>query len=180
MNETTTLIIEDDKSIRNFMKISLETRGYTYILADSGLPGVSLSYADHPDLILLDSRLSDINGMGVLRQIRQKSSMPIIMVSARGQERERISALDQEADDYATKPFSAEELLTKICVGLHHRNPTVNRREQELRLNYFRLDFEERKSYIHDQGIRLTPLEYKIVVLPVDNNGKVLTHHRIQ
>ena len=130
MNETTILVIEDDKSIQNFMKISLKTRGYAYILADNGLSGISLFYADHPDLILLDLGLPDIDGMEVLRQIRQKSDVPIIVVSARGQEREKISALDQGADDYVTKPFSAEELLARIRVGLRHKSSTVNHQEQ--------------------------------------------------
>ena len=180
MNETTILVIEDDKSIQNFMKISLKTRGYAYILADNGLSGISLFYADHPDLILLDLGLPDIDGMEVLRQIRQKSDVPIIVVSARGQEREKISALDKGADDYVTKPFSAEELLARIRVGLRHKSSTVNHQEQEFCLDYFRLDFEKRKLYVHDQEVHLTPLEYKMMVLLVNNSGKVLTHHYIQ
>ena len=120
MNETTILVIEDDKTIQNFMKISLKTRGYSYILADNGLSGISLFYANHPDLILLDLGLPDIDGMEVLKQIRKQSNTPVIVVSARGQEREKINALDQGADDYVTKPFSAEELLARIRVGLRH------------------------------------------------------------
>ena len=135
MNETTILVIEDDKSIQNFMKISLKTRGYAYILADNGLSGISLFYADHPDLILLDLGLPDIDGMEVLRQIR---------------------------------------------VGLRHKSSTVNHQEQEFCLDYFRLDFEKRKLYVHDQEVHLTPLEYKMMVLLVNNSGKVLTHHYIQ
>ena len=160
MNETTILVIEDDKTIQNFMKISLKTRGYSYILADNGLSGISLFYANHPDLILLDLGLPDIDGMEVLRQIRQKSDVPIIVVSARGQEREKISALDQGADDYVTKPFSAEELLARIRVGLRHKSSTVNHQEQEFCLDYFRLDFEKRKLYVHDQEVHLAPLEF--------------------
>ena len=172
MNDTTILVIEDDKTIQNFMKISLRTRGYSYILADNGLSGISLFYANHPDLILLD--------MEVLKQIRQQSNTPIIVVSARGQEREKISALDQGADDYVTKPFSAEELLARIRVGLRHKNSFVSRQDQEFVLDYFRMDLEKRKVYVHDQEIHLTPLEYKMMVLLVNNSGKVLTHHYIQ
>ena len=95
MNETTILVIEDDKTIQNFMKISLKTRGYSYILADNGLSGISLFYANHPDLILLDLGLPDIDGMEVLKQIRKQSNTPVIVVSARGQEREKINALQR-------------------------------------------------------------------------------------
>ena len=167
MNETTILVIEDDKTIQNFMKISLKTRGYSYILADNGLSGISLFYANHPDLILLDLGLPDIDGMEVLKQIRKQSNTPVIVVSARGQEREKINALDQGADDYVTKPFSAEELLARIRVGLRHKDSFVSRQEQEFELDYFRMDFEKRKVYVHDQEIHLTPLEYKMMVLLV-------------
>ena len=162
------------------MKISLKTRGYSYILADNGLSGISLFYANHPDLILLDLGLPDIDGMEVLKQIRKQSNTPVIVVSARGQEREKINALDQGADDYVTKPFSAEELLARIRVGLRHKDSFVSRQEQEFELDYFRMDFEKRKVYVHDQEIHLTPLEYKMMVLLVNNSGKVLTHHYIQ
>ncbi len=149
-------VIEDDKSIQNFMKISLKTRGYAYILADNGLSGISLFYADHPDLILLDLGLPDIDGMEVLRQVRQKSEVPVIVVSARDRSGENKRP-DQGADDYVTKPFSAEELLARIRVGLRHKSSTVNHQEQEFCLDYFRLDFEKRKLYVHDQEVHLTP-----------------------
>ena len=121
MNELTILVIEDDKTIQNFLKISLQTKGYKYILADNGLSGISYFYADNPDLILLDLGLPDIDGMEVLRQVRQKSEVPIIIVSARGQEREKVSALDEGADDFVMKPFNAEELLARIRVALRHK-----------------------------------------------------------
>ena len=164
MNETTILVIEDDKTIQNFMKISLKTRGYSYILADNGLSGISLFYANHPDLILLDLGLPDIDGMEVLKQIRKQSNTPVIVVSA----------------DYLTKPFGTAELLARIRVGLRHKDSFVSRQEQEFELDYFRMDFEKRKVYVHDQEIHLTPLEYKMMVLLVNNSGKVLTHHYIQ
>ena len=179
MNETTILVIEDDKSIQNFMKISLKTRGYAYILADNGLSGISLFYADHPDLILLDLGLPDIDGMEVLRQIRQKSDVPIIVVSARGQEREKISALDQGADDYVTKPFSAEELLARIRVALRHRS-SAPRQEPVFELDTLKMDFEKRKVSVRGEEVHLTPIEYKMLSLLVNNSGKVLTHHYIQ
>lgn len=180
MNEPKILVIEDDKTIQNFMKISLKTRGYAYVLADNGLSGISLFYANHPDLVLLDLGLPDIDGMEVLTQIRSQSNTPVIVVSARGQEREKITALDEGADDYVTKPFSAEELLARIRVGLRHKNSYVSKQSTEFCLDYFRMDFEKRKIYVHDQEVHLTPLEYKMIMFLVNNSGKVLTHHSIQ
>lgn len=180
MNETTILVIEDDKTIQNFMKISLKTRGYSYILADNGLSGISLFYANHPDLILLDLGLPDIDGMEVLKQVRQQSDTPVIVVSARGHEREKINALDQGADDYVTKPFGAEELLARIRVELRHKETHMSRQEQDFVLDYFKIDFEKRKVFVHDREVHLTPLEYKMMMLLVNNSGKVLTHRNIQ
>ena len=180
MNETTILVIEDDKSIQNFMKISLKTRGYAYILADNGLSGISLFYADHPDLILLDLGLPDIDGMEVLRQIRQKSDVPIIVVSARGQEREKISALDQGADDYVTKPFSAEELLARIRVALRKSNQIPEEKKEKIfQCDYLKVDWEKHQVSIDGKEVHLTPMEYKILKLLIDNRGKVLTHNYI-
>lgn len=180
MNESKILVIEDDKTIQNFIKISLKTRGYAYVLADNGLSGISLFYANHPDLVLLDLGLPDIDGMEVLTQIRSQSNTPVIVVSARGQEREKITALDEGADDYVTKPFGAEELLARIRVGLRHKNSYVSKQSTEFCLDYFRMDFEKRKVYVHGQEVHLTPLEYKMMMFLVNNSGKVLTHHSIQ
>ena len=179
-NKQIVLVIEDEKNIGNYIETILISNGYKALRAMNGMSGMSMCTSHHPDLILLDLGLPDIDGMEVLRQIRQKSDVPIIVVSARGQEREKISALDQGADDYVTKPFSAEELLARIRVGLRHKSSTVNHQEQEFCLDYFRLDFEKRKLYVHDQEVHLTPLEYKMMVLLVNNSGKVLTHHYIQ
>ena len=111
MSEADILIIEDDKTIQNFIRITLKTKGYKCTIADDGLSGISYYFANHPDLILLDMGLPDIDGMEVLQQIRQDSQTPVIVVSARGQEKEKVTALDEGADDYVTKPFNAGELL---------------------------------------------------------------------
>ena len=113
MEDTRILIIEDDQTILNFLSISLKTNGYRFETAQTGLDGISLSLANNPDVILLDLGLPDIDGLEVLRQVRQASDVPIIVVSARGQEREKVEALDAGADDYITKPFSIGELLAR-------------------------------------------------------------------
>lgn len=179
MNNTTILIVEDDKTIQNFLKVTLKTQNYNYIIAETGLSGLSLFYANRPDLVLLDLGLPDIEGIEVLKQIRQNSSIPIIVVSARSSETEKVMALDYGSDDYVTKPFNAAELLARIRAALRHcLKEKVS--EPIFELDYLKVDFERRHVWVKDQKIHLTPIEYKMLVLLITNRGKVLTHHFIQ
>ena len=179
MNNTTILIVEDDKTIQNFLKVTLKTQNYNYIIAETGLSGLSLFYANRPDLVLLDLGLPDIEGIEVLKQIRQNSSIPIIVVSARSSETEKVMALDYGSDDYVTKPFNAAELLARIRAALRHcLKEKVS--EPIFELDYLKVDFERRHVWVKDQEIHLTPIEYKMSVLLITNRGKVLTHHFIQ
>lgn len=179
MNNTTILIVEDDKTIQNFLKVTLKTQNYNYIIAETGLSGLSLFYANRPDLVLLDLGLPDIEGIEVLKQIRQNSSIPIIVVSARSSETEKVMALDYGSDDYVTKPFNAAELLARIRAALRH---CLKEKASEpiFELDYLKVDFERRHVWVKDQEIHLTPIEYKMLVLLITNRGKVLTHHFIQ
>ena len=164
MNNTTILIVEDDKTIQNFLKVTLKTQNYNYIIAETGLSGLSLFYANRPDLVLLDLGLPDIEGIEVLKQIRQNSSIPIIVVSARSSETEKVMALDYGSDDYVTKPFNAAELLARIRAALRHcLKEKVS--EPIFELDYLKVDFERRHVWVKDQEIHLTPIEYKILVL---------------
>lgn len=179
MNNTTILIVEDDKTIQNFLKVTLKTQNYNYIIAETGLSGLSLFYANRPDLVLLDLGLPDIEGIEVLKQIRQNSSIPIIVVSARSSETEKVMALDYGSDDYVTKPFNAAELLARIRAALRHcLKEKVS--EPIFELDYLKVDFKRRHVWVKDQEIHLTPIEYKMLVLLITNRGKVLTHHFIQ
>ena len=179
MNNTTILIVEDDKTIQNFLKVTLKTQNYNYIIAETGLSGLSLFYANRPDLVLLDLGLPDIEEIEVLKQIRQNSSIPIIVVSARSSETEKVMALDYGSDDYVTKPFNAAELLARIRAALRHcLKEKVS--EPIFELDYLKVDFERRHVWVKDQEIHLTPIEYKMLVLLITNRGKVLTHHFIQ
>ena len=179
MNNTTILIVEDDKTIQNFLKVTLKTQNYNYIIAETGLSGLSLFYANRPDLVLLDLGLPDIEGIEGLKQIRQNSSIPIIVVSARSSETEKVMALDYGSDDYVTKPFNAAELLARIRAALRHcLKEKVS--EPIFELDYLKVDFERRHVWVKDQEIHLTPIEYKMLVLLITNRGKVLTHHFIQ
>ena len=179
MNDADILVIEDDKTIQNFIRITLKTKGYRCDLADDGLTGISCFYANNPDLILLDLGLPDLDGMEVLDQIRQESDVPVIVVSARGMEQEKVGALDAGADDYITKPFNAVELLARIRVALRHRS-NAPKQEPVFELDTFKMDFEKRKVFVRDGEVHLTPIEYKMLTLLVNNSGKVLTHHFIQ
>lgn len=179
INNVTILVIEDDKSIQNFIRISLKTMDYGCILADDGLTGISYFYANNPDLIILDLGLPDVDGMEVLEQIRKESGVPVIIVSARGMEQEKVEALDAGADDYITKPFHAGELLARIRVALRHRSKT-EKTEPTFELDCFKLDFEKRKVYVRGEEVHLTPIEYKMLTLLAVNSGRVLTHHYIQ
>lgn len=169
------LIIEDDTSILNFLSISLKTNGYRYDTAATGIEGISLFLSNSPDVILLDLGLPDIDGLTVLQQVRQSSDLPIIIVSARGQEREKVEALDMGADDYITKPFHIGELLARIRVALRKHQPKVAPNHQ-FTLDELTIDFEKRKVIVDGKDVHLTPIEYKLLVLLVQHAGKVLTH----
>lgn len=174
-NDSNILIIEDDKNIQNFLSISLKTNGYHHETAATGIEGISLFLSNNPDLILLDLGLPDIDGLTVLEQIRDASDVPVIVVSARGQEKEKVQALDMGADDYITKPFYINELLARIRVALRKHQPKVAR-NSVFTLDTLTIDFEKRKVFVEGKEVHLTPIEYKLLVLLVDNAGKVLTH----
>lgn len=175
MENARILIIEDDKTILNFLSISLKTHGYRFETAGSGLEGVSLFLANSPDVILLDLGLPDIDGIEVIRQIRESSDVPVIVVSARGQECEKVEALDAGADDYITKPFSIGELLARVRVALRKRMPRPAGKK-EFRMDGLLIDFEKRRVSVDGRDVHLTPIEYKLLTLLVENKGKVLTH----
>ena len=169
------LVIEDDKNILNFLSVSLTTNGYEVITADTGLNGINLAHKEVPALILLDLGLPDVDGLTVIEQIRSASDTPILVVSARGLEREKIEALDNGADDYITKPFYIGELLARVRVAL--RKKQVKETPATIfTLEALHVDFPRRKVFVDDIEIHLTPIEFKLLSLLIENAGKVLTH----
>lgn len=174
----TILIIEDDKNISNFLSISLKTNNYKPLICMKGIDGISLQMTNHPDLILLDLGLPDIDGLEVLKQIRSSSEVPIIVVSARANEKEKVEALDLGADDYITKPFYINELLARIRVSLRKKQPEIVK-NKEFTFDGFQIDFEKRRVEVDHKEIHLTPIEYKLLLLLIEHQGKVLTHHFI-
>ena len=177
-NKQTILVIEDEKNIGNYIDTILNSNEYKVLRAMNGRTGLSLCTSHHPEVILLDLGLPDLDGMEVLQQIRGFSSVPIIVISARTQEKEKVEALDGGADDYITKPFGAEELLARIRTALRHRLQTGQSQTQDLIYSKDGLviDFERRLVMLQGNSIHLTQIEYKLVSLLAQNAGRVLTY----
>ncbi len=180
-NKPYILVVEDDRPIRNFITASLKSQGFNYIETDKGNEAIALSMSYNPDLIILDLGLPDIDGLEVITKIREWSKTPIIIVSARENERQKIEALDRGADDYLTKPFGIGELLARIRVSLRHgiKGQYENENMDNFKVKGLILDFNKRRVMINDEQIHLTPIEYKIMALLCKYPGKVLTHNFI-
>lgn len=174
------LIIEDDKYILNFLSLSLKASGYTFETANTGIEGMSLFYSNHPDIVLLDLGLPDIDGIDIIKSIRMVSDVPILVVSARGRESEKISALDEGADDYITKPFHMGELMARIRVVQRKLKRAIQPESTKMfQMDYLTIDYEKRIVLVDNNEVHLTPIEYKLLLLLVANKGKVLTHNYI-
>ncbi|MCJ7688230.1 MAG: response regulator transcription factor [Clostridiaceae bacterium] len=176
----TVLIVEDDKYIMSLTTIYLKDEGYKIVAATTGKEALLLFYANNPDIILLDLGLPDIDGMEVIRHIREQSSVPIIVVSAREEENEKIIALDLGADDYMTKPFHMGELLARMRVSKRRLNSRVNPDNVEtFTSDYLIVDYTKGLVFVDSVEVHLTPMEYKLLKLLIANRGKVLTHNYI-
>ncbi len=179
-NKVSVLIIEDDKYISNFICMSLEQEGYRYIKADTGQEALRLCNQENPDVIILDLGLPDIDGIEVIKRVRSSCEKPIIVVSARQEEGEKIRALDMGADDYVVKPFYMGELLARIRVAVRKTDKSSKREAERIfQRDYLKIDFEKRAVYVEDKKIHLTPIEYRLLALLVANRGKVLTHNQL-
>lgn len=180
MDNKKILIIEDDKAIRTFIVMSLIGENYICLEATKGTEGIDIFKKEKLDLILLDLGLPDIDGNDVLKYVRKESDVPIIVVSARGRDDEKVYALDLGADDYLTKPFSLNELLARIRVVLRRFNKeTDGKKLSFFEINGLKIDFDKRIVTVDGNIVHLTPLEYNIIVLFAQNAGKVLTHKQI-
>lgn len=174
------LIIEDDKYISKFVAASLSKENYIAIVAESAAQGTFMFSSHHPDLILLDLGLPDRDGVEIIRELRGFSDVPILVVSARGQEKDKIEALDLGANDYITKPFHMGELLARIRVigrMLNKGNPAPT--ETVWSCEGLTVDYERRKVIVEGNEVHLTPIEYRLLCLMIANRGKVLTHNYI-
>ena len=170
------LVVEDDAQIRNFICFTLEAEGYVCYMVATAEEAMRLLAAEPIDLMLLDLGLPDLDGTEVIRRLRTWSEMPVIVVSARDQDKEKVAVLDLGADDYLTKPFSASELLARIRVALRHMYKQSGAKANPVyQAGELRLDAEKRKVYLGEAEIHVTPMEYALLLLLFKNQGKVLT-----
>lgn len=172
------LIVEDEKTIRRFICISLEAQQYDCIEAQDGSTALALAASRRPDVMVLDLGLPDMDGLDVIAKLRSWNDLPILVVSARGHEREKVEALDAGADDYLTKPFGVAELLARIRVLLRRRQRAQGDGEEHpfWELGPLRVDYEKRRVTLNGEELHLTPTEYRLLTLLSVHHGKVLTH----
>ena len=178
MNNLLILVVEDDAPVRNLIGTTLKTHGYDYITAINGESAVMQASSHNPDVVLLDLGLPDIDGVDVIGKIRSWSEMPIIVISARTEDKDKIDALDAGADDYLTKPFSVEELLARIRVTERRLSAiqSSNKSESVFVNGNLKIDYAAGCAYLSGEELHLTPIEYKLLCLLSRNVGKVLTH----
>ena len=179
MNKLQILIVEDDKAVRNLMTTTLKANDYKYIAAKNGEEAIRQASTCNPDIVLLDLGLPDMDGVEVIRKIRTWSNMPIIVISARSEDSDKIEALDNGADDYLTKPFSVGELLARIRVTARRIamiQANKDSSESVFRNGKLKVDYAAGSAYLDEEELHLTPIEYKLLCLLSQNVGKVLTH----
>ena len=181
MNKPLILIVEDDPPIRNLISVTLEAHEYRYITAGNAANAILEATSHNPDIMLLDLGLPDLDGVEVIRKIRSWSNMPIIVISARSDDADKIEALDAGADDYLTKPFSVDELLARLRVTLRRLNQAkADTPDSPVFINgSLKIDFAAGCAYLADEELHLTPIEYKLLCVLARNCGKVLTHKYI-
>lgn len=178
MNKTLILVVEDDKPVQNLMTTTLKAHDYRYLTAMNGETAILEASSHNPDIILLDLGLPDMDGIEVIRKIRTWSNVPIIIISARSEDADKVEALDAGADDYLTKPFSVEELLARLRAT--ERRLAAGQAEQ-ISSSVFvngklRIDYSAGCAWLEGEELHLTPIEYKLLCLLSRNVGKVLTH----
>lgn len=179
MNKPLILVVEDDTSVKNLITITLKAHDYRYLTAQNGASAILEASSHNPDIVLLDLGLPDIDGVKVIEKIRTWSNMPIIVISARSEDTDKIEALDAGADDYLTKPFSVEELLARLRVTQRRLAMMQNESpaEESVFINgALRIDYAAGCAYLGEKEMHLTPIEYKLLCLLSKNVGKVLTH----
>ena len=176
-NNPLILIVEDDNHIKNLISTTLKVNKYNYLVATSGNEAIMLTVSHKPDIILLDLGLPDMDGVEIIKNVREWSNIPIIVISARSEDTDKIDALDLGADDYITKPFSVEELLARIRVATRRLNSMNEKQAESIFKNGdLTIDYSAGCVYLYDKELHLTPIEYKLLCLLSKNVGKVLTH----
>jgi len=174
------LLIEDEPQMRRFLRITLQSQGYRLVEAANAKEGLIQATTRNPDVVLLDLGLPDLDGLEVTKRLREWTQTPIIVISAREQERDKVKALDAGADDYLTKPFNAGELLARIRVALRHAvRQNVDQQEPVFIDQNLRVDLAQRQVFVDDREVHLTPIEYKLLTVLIRHAGKVITHSQL-
>lgn len=182
MNKPQILVVEDDTAVGNLIATTLETQNYQYHRANTGAGAVLDALSYRPDVMLLDLGLPDMDGVEIIKKVRSWSNMPIIVVSARSEDSDKVAALDAGADDYLTKPFSVEELLARLRVALRRVRYDSDKLSEEASVyenGELKIDYAAGCAFVNGEEIHLTPIEYKLLCLLAKNTGKVLTHNYI-
>ena len=182
MNKAKILVVEDDSAIRNLLTTTLETEKYQYHTAKTGVGALLEAASYAPDVMILDLGLPDMEGIDIIHKVRGWSNMPIIVVSARSEDADKVEALDAGADDYLTKPFSIDEFLARLRVALRRVRCDSQKLQGESVMftnGELKIDYAAGCVYLGEQEIHLTPIEYKLLCILAKNTGKVLTHNYI-
>ena len=180
MPEPVIVLIEDEAQIRRFLRATLTGQGYRLFEATTGADGLVEVASRQPDVVIVDLGLPDIDGLEVIRRLREWSAVPVIVLSARGQERDKVTALDAGADDYVSKPFSAGELLARIRVALRH-TAGASHEGGDAAFEVGELQVDQLRRHVTMRGaeVKLTPIEYKLLTTLVRHAGKVVTHQQL-
>lgn len=182
MYKSKILVVEDDPAISNLIRTTLETQEYQYHTAQNGAGALLEAVSYNPDVVILDLGLPDMDGVDIIKKIRGWSTMPIIVVSARAEDQDKVDALDAGADDYLTKPFSIEEFLARMRVALRRSYAEGAKAGEDANIytnGDLKIDYAAGCAYRDGKEIHLTPIEYKLLCLLAQNTGKVLTHNYI-
>src|ERR1051326_7961740 len=179
MADPVVVVVEDEAVIRRCLRVTLHAQGYRLFEAASGADGLVEIATRQPDVVIVDLGLPDIDGLDVIRKLREWSSVPVIVLSARGGERDKVTALDAGADDYIEKPFGTEELLARVRVALRHAAGGPRDADAVFLVGGLSVDQARRIVKIDSNEVHLTPIEYKILTVLVHHAGKVLTHRQL-
>jgi two-component system, OmpR family, KDP operon response regulator KdpE len=178
-NAPVVLVIEDEPPIRRFLRPTLASQGYRLVESETGEDGLLQAATRQPDLVILDLGLPDMDGLQVIRRLREWTAVPIIVLSARGAESDKVAALDAGADDYVAKPFAVGELLARARVALRHAALARQPAESTFEVQNLRVDLARRRVWLGEVEVRLTPIEYRLLTVLVRHAGKVLTHRQL-
>jgi two-component system, OmpR family, KDP operon response regulator KdpE len=177
--EPVIVLIEDDAGTRSLVRTCLLTQGYRLFEASTGADGLTEAANSRPDVVVVERDLPDMDGIDVVRRLREWTSVPVVVLSARDHEGDKVAALDAGADDYVTRPFGIDEFLARIRVALRHAAGAGRPEEAVFTLGYLRVDLARRRVFLADREVRLTPIEYRLLATLVHHAGNVLTHRQL-